>query len=399
MFYCSEESDAEQHHFFSFHHTRTNTNTKARFTPTAVAGSFVTPTLVHRAQFQNVRFNSTQKVAEAASEIQQTLPSFETITDAASQAGQVIGDASAQWGYMQSIGLAKSWWWPPELIQHIMEIVHVSTGLPWWATISLVTIGVRVVLFPLYVKSSDMMARNAKIKPQLDEIQAKLMSSIEMSESQQVMLQRKKLLKENGIKNRYLLAPMLQLPLALGFFAGLRHMANAPVAGLSDQGILWFQDLTAADPYLGLQCLSAAVIMGFMRLGGETGAQNFSPTMKKVFTILPLVSIPATMSLSSAVVLYFFVNGLFSVLQSMILKNKIFRKWAGLSDIVPPPPVDPSKPQEGMMDSFRKQMEKAREQAEKRAEAKAKEEEQKALADQQKKNSHIRIVKKSQLKK
>lgn len=354
-------------------------------------------------QFQNVRFNSTGKEAAATqitsvtSEIQNQLPSFDSAAETVSQASQAIGEASTHWGYLQSIGLAKSWWWPPDLVQHLLEVVHVSTGLPWWATIAVVTISVRALLFPIYVKSSDMMARNARIKPQLDEIQATLMDADDMAASQTAILKRKKLLAKHGIKNRYLAAPVLQLPLAIGFFSGIRSMANYPVDGFQDQGILWFQDLTAADPYLGLQVLSAAVIMGFMRLGGETGAQNFSPAMKKILTILPLVSIPATMSFSSGVVLYFFVNGLFSVLQTTILKAKWFRKTFGLADLVPPPPVDPSKPQEGIMDSFKKNMEKARLQAQKKAEARAKEEELKEQAQHQRANSRIKIVKRSKL--
>lgn len=360
----------------------------------------MTPSLLSsRAQLQRVqfqRFNSTSTTSEISNQLQNFQATAETATNVTSQA---IGEASLQWGYLQSIGLAKSWWWPPDLIQHLLEIVHVSTGLPWWATISLVTIGVRVAIFPLYIKSSDTMAKNARIKPQLDEIQAKLFAASDVSEQQVVMLERKKLLKEHGIKNRYLAAPILQVPLAIGFFSGLRHMANYPVDGFTNQGILWFQDLTAADPYLGLQCLSAAVIMGFMRLGGETGAQTFSPTMKKIFTILPLVSIPATMSFSSGVVLYFFVNGLFSVFQSFLLKQKFFRNYFGLADIVPPPPVDPNAPQESMMEAFKRNMDKAKEQAAKKAEAKEKEEEMKKIAAKQKENSHIKIIKRNSKKK
>ncbi|KAH3666716.1 hypothetical protein WICMUC_005533 [Wickerhamomyces mucosus] len=348
--------------------------------------------------YSNIRHNSTKPDA-VVSEIQNQLPSFDNITETASTITQATGEASLQWGYLQSIGLAKSWWWPPDVIQHILEIVHVSTGLPWWATITIVTLGVRAALFPLYVKSSDMMARNARIKPQLDIIQNKLMSSVDMSQSQVAVLERKKLLQEHGIKNRYLMAPLAQLPLAIGFFSGIRSMCNYPVDGFTDQGILWFNDLSAADPYLGLQCLSAAVIIGFMRLGGETGAQNFSPTMKKVFTILPLISIPATMSFSSGVVLYFLANSIFSIFQSFILKNKWFRNRMGLAEIVPPPPLDPAKASEGIMDTFKKSLDKAREQAENRAKAKALEDEQKALAKAQRDNSHIRIVRKKDLKK
>ncbi|KAH3685266.1 hypothetical protein WICPIJ_003740 [Wickerhamomyces pijperi] len=349
------------------------------------------------------RFNSTSNTTTAAaSEIQNQLPSFdsvsETITTTTAAVSQAAGEASLQFGYLQSIGLAKSWWWPPDLIQHILEITHVTTGLPWWATITVVTLGVRAALFPLYVKSSDMMARNAKIKPQLDVIQNKLMSSVDMSVSQLAVMERKKLLQENGIKNRYLMAPMVQLPLAIGFFSGIRAMANYPVDGFTTEGAFWFPDLAAADPYLGLQCLSAAVIIGFMRLGGETGAQQFSPTMKKVFTVLPLISIPATMSFSSGVVLYFFVNSLFSIFQSFILKNKAFRNYMGLADIVPPAPLDPAKASEGIMDTFKNSIEKAREQAERRQKAKDLEDQQKKAAEQQKNNSKIKIVRRKDLK-
>lgn len=324
------------------------------------------------------------------------MPSFDQVAEVATSNGsQIIGEASQHIGYLQSIGLAKSWWWPPDLIQHVLEIVHVYTGLPWWATIALTTLSVRAVLFPIYVKSSDMMARNAKIKPKLDEIQAELYSAVDMAESQTVMMKRKRLLQEHGIKNRYLMAPILQLPIAIGFFAGLRGMTNAGVDGFQNGGILWFQDLTAADPYLGLQCLSAAVIMGFMRAGGETGAQVWTPQVKKILTYLPLISIPATMSLSSGVILYFFVNGLFSVFQSFLLKNKSFRKAFGLAELVPPKPIDPSVPQKGIAETFKEHFEKTRQQAEKKAEARMREDKQKELANQQRRNSEIKIVRRS----
>ncbi|CCH41557.1 Mitochondrial inner membrane protein OXA1 [Wickerhamomyces ciferrii] len=341
----------------------------------------------------SVRFNSSSSAQQATTEIQKSLQSFDQVAEqAVDVTSQAVGEASLQFGYLQSIGLAKSWWWPPELIQHVLEIVHVSTGLPWWATITITTIGIRALLFPLYVKSSDTMARNSKIKPQLDAIQEEMYTATDMAENQKVMLKRKKLLADNGVKTRYLLAPVLQLPLALGFFSGLRGMANANVDGFSTQGALWFQDLTAADPYLALQCLSAAVIMGFMKLGGETGAQQFSPQMQKIMLVLPLVSIPATMSLSSGVVLYFFVNGLFSVLQTTLLRNKAFRHKMGIADIVKPPPADPNAPQKGIADAFKEHFDKAKKKAEKKAEQQEQEQVAKKLAEARRKNGEIKIV-------
>lgn len=315
-----------------------------------------------------------------------------TIVD---QASQTIGEASSHIGYLQSIGLAKSWWWPPDVIQHLLETVHVYTGLPWWGTICTVTVLIRLLMFPIYVKSSDTVARNSHIKPELDKITAQIMATTELSEGQKYALKRKKLLADNGIKNRWLAAPMLQIPVALGFFSGLREMANHPVDGFVNQGAAWFTDLSLADPYLGLQVITATVLISFTRLGGETGAQQFTPAMKKFFTILPLLSIPATMNLSSAVVLYFAVNGTFSVLQTLTLRNKWVRDKLNIAEVMKYP-QSANTPSKGIIESLRDNMTKAREQAERRQLMQDKEKEMQEQTKELKKNSKIKIVRRPQ---
>lgn len=299
---------------------------------------------------------------------------------------------------MQSIGLAKTWWWPPDVIQHALETVHVYTGLPWWGTICTVTILVRLLMFPVYVKSSDTIARNSHIKPELDKITAQIMATTELVEGQKYALKRKKLLADNGIKNRWLAAPMLQIPVALGFFSGIREMANHPVDGFVNQGAAWFTDLSQADPYLGLQVITAAVLISFTRLGGETGAQQFTPAMKKFFTMLPLLSIPATMNLSAGVVLYFAVNGTFSVLQTLTLRNKWVRRKLNIAEVMKNP-QSTSTPAKGIIESFRENMAKAREQAERRQLMQDREKEQQEKTKELKENSRIKIVRRSDLNK
>ncbi|SCW04311.1 LAFE_0H10748g1_1 [Lachancea fermentati] len=352
----------------------------------------------------SVRFSSSNAGKPNLSEIQTQLPSFDELSnsDAATslldQSSQLVGEASNHIGYLSSLGLAKSWWWPPDLIQNVLEHIHVYAGLPWWGTIVATTVLVRLAMFPLYVKSSDTMARNSKIKPELDKINADLMSATDLVEGQKVAMRRKKLLADNGIKNRYLAAPMLQIPVALGFFSGIREMANIPVDGFTNQGLAWFHDLSLADPYLGLQIITASVFISFTRLGGETGAQQFSPQMKKVFTVLPLLSIPATMNLSSAVVLYFAVNGACSVVQTLLLRNKWVRKKLNIADVIKHSPTT-TGPQKGIIETFRENMAKAREQAERRQLMQENEKKMQEIAKEQKTNSAIKIVRKSTLTK
>ncbi|EDO18679.1 hypothetical protein Kpol_1055p34 [Vanderwaltozyma polyspora DSM 70294] len=369
-----------------------------------VVGSVVVPRLSFNNQFNGIRFKSTTSPSsgvDAANEIQTQLPSFDEIASNAGaiseQVSQAVNMTSDQIGYMNSIGLAQSWTWPPDLIQHFLEYIHVYTGLPWWGTICAATLLVRLAMFPLYVKSSDTIARNSRIKPELDIVTKDLMSAGTLLESQTIALKRKKLLADNGIQTRWLAAPMLQLPVALGFFSGIRAMANYPVDGFTTQGLSWFTDLTQADPYLGLQFITAGVLMTFTRLGGETGAQQFSPAMKKFFTILPLISIPATMNLSAGVVLYFAVNGTFSVMQTVLLRNKTVRKKLGISDIV----IHPTKPgteQKGIIASLKENMANARDQAEKKQAMRDKEQLQQEMAKERKKNSKVKIVRRDSKK-
>ena len=51
------------------------------------------------------------------------------------------------------------------LIQHSLEFVHTSTGLPWWLTFCSAAVGLRLALFPTTVYSLRNAARLAKAGP------------------------------------------------------------------------------------------------------------------------------------------------------------------------------------------------------------------------------------------
>lgn len=137
-------------------------------------------------------------------------------------------------------------------------------------------------------------------------------------------------MKKHGISTFASMAPILQLPLAYGFFQALRKMANVPVEGFSDQGMAWFEDLSQVDPYLGLQVIAAGAIITVVRLGGETGQNAMAQSMKKIMTFVPILSIVFTKSFSAAVLLYFAANSMFSLVQALAFRIGIVRKWLGM---------------------------------------------------------------------
>ncbi|KAG0682039.1 Mitochondrial inner membrane protein oxa1 [Pichia californica] len=261
---------------------------------------------------------------------------------------------SDQWGYLKSVGLVDGWW-PSDIIQQVLEAVHVFSGLPWWATIAVTTVAFRVMLFPLFMKSSDTMARSQAIMPETKKLRKEMTTA--MSTGDRALQQRKQmelslLNKKNGVKySRMFLSPVTQMVYSVGSFFGIREMSNLPIEGLTTQGTLWFQDLAAADPYIGLQLISASLYSIAFKFGGDTGNAQFGGPMKKIFMILPFASIAFTWNMSAAVMVYFSANGLCSIVQSQLLRNATFRNKVGMFPLPTKAQLE-SNPQKGMFDNF-----------------------------------------------
>ncbi|ANB14515.1 Oxa1p [Sugiyamaella lignohabitans] len=324
------------------------------------------------------RFNSSQVASATTSSTNGTT---ETVSELAASAGSAIQTEIApivqsasetiqavvdtvspdQIGYFQSVGLAQSWWWPPGMFQHIFEIVHVSTGLPWWATIAMVTVGMRAVMFPMYLKASNATAKMTALKPELNRLMKDYTNSDDPIAAQKTLMERKKLMLAHNVKTSHLLLPMASVPFFIGVFSALNGMSKVPVHGLTSEGALWFTNLAAADPYVGLQLITALFYATTFKLGGETGANTMSPAMKKIFTYMPLIAVPMTMSLPASVCMYFALNGVLSVGQTFLLQNKTFRNKVGLAPIVKPAmnPEDNLSIMETLKQSFEKTKQRA----------------------------------------
>ena len=54
---------------------------------------------------------------------------------------------------------------------------------------------------------------------------------------------------------------LLQLPIFVSVYTGIREMAQLPVVSMQTGGLLWFTDLTIADPYFGLPLMTATTLL------------------------------------------------------------------------------------------------------------------------------------------
>jgi YidC/Oxa1 family membrane protein insertase len=163
-----------------------------------------------------------------------------------------IVETTLKIGDFKAMGLSN--FTPVGFIEELFEILHVTTGLPWWGTITLATIIIRIGLFPLLLKSQINIARLTKVQPKSEKLMEQIRKARSEGDQQTLMaksIELKQLYSDNDI-NMFssLTLPLVQTPIFISFFFALRKMAELPVPGFEQGGILWFKDLSVPDPQM-----------------------------------------------------------------------------------------------------------------------------------------------------
>jgi YidC/Oxa1 family membrane protein insertase len=167
-----------------------------------------------------------------------------------------------EYGDLSELGLVS--WTPAGLVRWSLELVQVTTGMPWFHTIVATTLLFRIFLVPISIKALRNSARLLPMTPRLmaikDEMAAARQSG-DMLAMQRVALKQKKIYEDAGVSmGPMLLSPLIQLPVTLGLFFGIKKMCTLPVEQLKHSGLAILPDLTVPDPYFILPILATALI-------------------------------------------------------------------------------------------------------------------------------------------
>lgn len=171
-------------------------------------------------------------------------------------------------GYLKELGLDYGWG-PTAFVQTLLEHIHVYSGTPWWATILLTTIFVRVALFKIFIGASDTSARMAVLMPLVKPIKERLSAAQAARDVASVKIaaaEMNSLYHKANIKVWRTMLPLIQIPLGFGTFRLLRGMATLPAPGLENGGFLWISDLTVADPYFVLPAVTGLALFYAIRV-------------------------------------------------------------------------------------------------------------------------------------
>lgn len=231
-------------------------------------------------------------------------------------------------------------WTPVGIVQNCLEYLHIGMDLPWWATITIGTICVRTLIFPLVIMAQRNGAKMNNHMPQLQVLQVKMTearqsgNALDSARYAQEMVTFMKEKQMNPLKN--ILVPLAQAPLFISFFMGLRGMANTPVESMREGGLFWFTDLTLPDQYFLLPIITSATMFLTIELGTDSArlnAQNLQ-TMKYILRALPICILPFTINFPGGILWYWACSNFISLLQVGFLKIPTVREFFNIDKMV-----------------------------------------------------------------
>jgi len=199
--------------------------------------------------------------------------------------------------------------------------LHGIFGNWGWAIIGLTAI-IRLVLYPLTYKGMVSMQKMKILAPKIKELKER-----HKGDPQRLNAATMDMYKKNGANPLGGCLPMLlQIPV---FFAIYRVLLNA-VELQGAPWILWINDLSRMDNYYVMPILMGAS----MFLQQRMTPNNFTdPLQEKIMKYLPVIFTFFFITFPSGLVLYWFVNNLFSIAQQFVV-NQQFKNAKDARDIV-----------------------------------------------------------------
>lgn len=201
--------------------------------------------------------------------------------------------------------------------------------------ILLVTLVIKILVFPFTRKSYVSMAKMRVLKPQIEEINARIPEDKGMERQQEVM----QLYSKAGVNPMGGCLPML---LQMPFLVAMYYFFPSVIA-LRGQSFLWAEDLSSYDdviqfgtdlPFIGdhlslfciLMTITNVVYMYFNSKMQDTGATQQMPMMKYMMYIMPFMFFFMFNDYGSGLTYYYFVSLLITIIINFVVKATVDEK-------------------------------------------------------------------------
>jgi len=191
-----------------------------------------------------------------------------------------------------------------------LTFLHDYVGNWGWAIVIL-TLVIRILLFPLTFRGMLSMAKLKEVSPKVKELQKKFKGDPQRMNAAVMALYKK----EGANPLGGCLPLLLQIPV---FFAIYRVLLNA-VELKGAEWIFWITDLAHMDPTFVLPIIMGATMFYQQHI---TPSNFTDPMQEKIFKFLPLIFTFFFITFPAGLVLYWAVNNIFSIAQQAVVNKK-----------------------------------------------------------------------------
>ena len=205
------------------------------------------------------------------------------------------------------------------ILGSVLLFFHQTVDAPWWLSIAMLTIVVRGLLFPLTVKQVKSMRAVQDLKPDMDRVRAQYQNNPQKQREEMA-----KLYQDKGVNPLGGCLPILvQMPIFIGIFYVIRLFGGTPgrtepqYPSFVDGGILWFQDLSQADPTYLLPIISAVTMLA----ATEITLKNVDPQQRWLMRLLPVGFTVFLLSFPAGLFVYWITSNLFTLVQNYLIYN------------------------------------------------------------------------------
>lgn len=197
---------------------------------------------------------------------------------------------------------------------------HVTFG-SWGAAIIVMTVCLRLILFPLSWKQIQVTIGMRKIKPELDALNVKFKGDPQAQQLAMMELYRK-----HGVNPLAGCLPQLaQMPIWFAMYTTLQTAVE-----MFHTRFWWFQDLSGPDKYYVLPVLLGGLMIVQQRLVPQ---QGMDPMQQKMMTyMLPAIFFVMMLFLPAALGVYMLTNSVLGIVQQLVVERLAPRN--GSRDIV-----------------------------------------------------------------
>ncbi|MEW6456531.1 MAG: membrane protein insertase YidC [Acidobacteriota bacterium] len=190
-------------------------------------------------------------------------------------------------------------------------------------SIILLTLILKVILFPLTWSSSISMAKMQKIQPKMKAIREKYRKYKTDPEQRKKMNEEiMKLYKSEGINPAGGCLPLiLQIPILWGFF----NLLSKSIEMRHQPFIFWIKDLSKKDPYFVTPILMGAtqfILQKMTPTGGD-------PAQRKLMMFMPVFMTIFFLNFQSGLVLYWLTQNILQIGQQYLINKFIYKKEHG----------------------------------------------------------------------